>query len=150
MRWIFDRDEMIRRADRRAQELEGVTAATLFKKLGLPEDLVAKRKTGSDPKMKTLMRAADALQWTVPQLLGFEAERPVDDRRLGAAVRLVEKTFGLNAVSAEDCAAMLSAIYKWLTVFERNHPELGLDDSALGAFGSMLEEQFGKNESPSL
>ena len=146
MRWVFDRDVLIRRANDRAYELEGVSAGTLFKKMGLPEDLLAKRKGEVEPKFKTLTRAADALQWTVPQLLGFEPERDLDERRLDAAVRLVDQTFHLNAVTAEECAAMLSAIYKWLSVFERDHPDLGLDDSALGAFGTMLREQFGKRD----
>jgi len=141
----WDRDAMIERADRRARELKGVGSATLFKSVGLPEDLLAKRKS-STPTMRTLERAAAALQMTVPQLLGFDSgDDGLDAQRLKIALRIVDNAIGLNR-PVEDTAELVVEAYRAVMTLETEHPEVSADDVSL-AIGAMLRARLGRKDS---
>jgi hypothetical protein len=92
----WDRDKLVERANARAHEIAGLAASTLYKKHDLSSDLLASRKktAQSGVGLLTLEKAARCLKWTVPQLMGIEETRALDEAKLRIAARLIEDATG--------------------------------------------------------
>jgi len=147
----WDFDQILERANRQAQRLYGVQAATRFKQKGESEDLLAARKSHHSPKIATLERAAKALDMSFPQLLGLApmdiGEDTLDRRRLTLSLKILDDVAG-RGVRLESRADFLAAAYGYLLAVETEHPDMEIGDESLRAIESVLSREFarGKND----
>lgn len=149
----WDHDLLVARVNARAQKLFGKAASSVFTDAGLPSDLIAQRKRGSSngPTIGKLERAANALDWQLPQLLGIDdPDKSADDfdhEKLRTALALIKQALGSydtpageNAVS--HLARMIELAYGIVSKVERDQPGSSSSDLTFNALATALREML--------
>jgi hypothetical protein len=114
----WSQEEFLRRVVARAEELGLKNLREVERRAGISEGSLQK---GGGRTIEAIYKIAGALEWTVPELLGY----PLDEARLARALRIAARVRGWRA---EDDPAALAAdavrAYRALETASKTSPSL--------------------------
>lgn len=152
----WDHKQIVARANARAQSQFGKAASGVFTDNDLPVDIIALRKASgpNGPTIGKLERAAKALKWTLPQLLGIDdPDYGLNPSILYTALSLIRAAAGdFTPPPGEDAADYLTrsieGAYRVVLDVEREEPGSSSSPSVFMALTSAFREMLGKLGNP--
>jgi len=148
----WDRDQIVKRADDIAQKKFGCQSSTHFDHRDLPKGLLRRRGKGKDttPTLGKLETAAEALEVSVPQLMGIEpldkTADGLDDQRLHLALRTLDEVVGSNRLDADAAAPLVAEAYRIYLDYELNYPDEPLTEATFRTVCSLIRSRLSRND----